>query len=125
MTGNASMAEQEMLEARALSDWVAVISQVATHYRLSFSPGGLQAMARWQLGKPLSVALNNMARHVGLTARRLHEKRDDVSGWRLPLVGLLKEGQIGVVSWIDPPIELFINKISANRSQFRISEDFD
>ena len=38
MTGNASMAEQEMLEARALSDWVAVISQVATHYRLSFSP---------------------------------------------------------------------------------------
>lgn len=101
MTGKSSIAEQETLDARALNDWVAVISQVATHYRLSFSPGGLQAMARWQLGKPLSVALNNMARHVGLTARRLHEKRDDVSGWRLPLVVQLKEGQIGIIHSFD------------------------
>lgn len=101
MIGKSPIAEQETLDARALNDWVAVISQVATHYRLSFSPGGLQAMARWQLGKPLSVALNNMARHVGLTARRLHEKRDDVSGWRLPLVVQLKEGQVGIIHSFD------------------------
>ena len=82
MTGKARIAEQETLEAHALNDWITVISQVATHYRLPFSPGGLQAMARWQLAKPLSVALNNMARHVGLTARRLHEKKDDVSSWQ-------------------------------------------
>lgn len=101
MTGNARMTEQEVLEPKALNAWVVAITQAATHYRLSFSPGGLQAMARWQLGKPMGVALKNMARHVGLSARMLDDKLDDVSGWRLPLVVQLKDGQVAIIHSFD------------------------
>lgn len=101
MTGKATLAEQEALTARALSAWVNAIGQVATHYRLSYSPGGLLAMARWQQGKPLAVALKNMARHVGLSARLLEGRLEDISGWRLPLVVQLVDGQIGILHSFD------------------------
>ncbi|BDH47485.1 ATP-binding protein [Salmonella enterica subsp. enterica serovar Choleraesuis] len=101
MTGNARITEQETLDPKALSSWVSVIGQVATHYRLSFSPGGLQAMARWQQGKPFGTALKNMARHVGLSTRILDDKLDDVSGWRLPLVVQLNDGQVAIIHSFD------------------------
>ena len=101
MSGTARVTEQELLDAKALNAWVAAISQVATHYRLTFSPGGLQAMARWQLGKPLATALKNMARHIGLSSRMLDDKLDDVTGWRLPLVVQLKDGQVAIIHSFD------------------------
>ena len=101
MSGTARVTEQELLDAKALNAWVAAISQVATHYRLTFSPGGLQAMARWQLGKPLATALKNMARHIGLSSRKLDDKLDDVTGWRLPLVVQLKDGQVAIIHSFD------------------------
>lgn len=101
MSGTARVTEQELLDAKALNAWVAAISQVATHYRLTFSPGGLQAMARWQLGKPLATALKNMARHIGLSSRMLDDKLDDATGWRLPLVVQLKDGQVAIIHSFD------------------------
>lgn len=101
MSGTARVTEQELLDAKALNAWVAAISQVATHYRLTFSPGGLQAMARWQLGKPLATALKNMARHIGLSSRMLDDKLDDVTGWRLPLVVQLKDSQVAIIHSFD------------------------
>lgn len=89
------------LTPKALRSWVDTIGQVATHYRLSYSPGGLLAMARWQQNQSLASALKNMARFVGLSARVLDSQLEDITGWRLPLVVQLKNGQPGIIHSYD------------------------
>lgn len=89
------------LTPKALRSWVDTIGQIATHYRLSYSSGGLLAMARWQQNQSLVSVLKNMARFVGLSARVLDSQLEDITGWRLPLVVQLKNGQPGIIHSYD------------------------
>lgn len=86
-------------ETRSLSHWAAAISYVAGHYRLTFSPGALQASARWLEKRPLPQVLQHLARQAGLTARV--QDNQDISAWHLPLVVQLADGKVGVIEHFD------------------------
>ncbi|RLM28270.1 ATP-binding protein [Brenneria alni] len=87
-------------DARLLSRWASAINAVASHYRLAFSPGALQASAQWLEGLTFSQALQNLARQAGMTARILQEHQD-IAAWRLPLAIQLVDGQVGVIEQFD------------------------
>ncbi|MEH0834273.1 type I secretion system permease/ATPase [Pectobacterium cacticida] len=82
-----------------LTHWASAVAYVANHYRLSFSPGALQASARWLEQSPLPQALRHLARQAGLTARICNDR--DMSVWHLPLAIQLMDGQIGVIESFD------------------------
>ncbi|RBP59044.1 ABC transporter transmembrane protein [Brenneria salicis ATCC 15712 = DSM 30166] len=86
-------------QEQALSQWVAAIGYVAAYYRLAFSPGALQASARWLEDCTLSQALQNLARQAGLTA--CVQTHQAITVWRLPLVVQLADGQVGVIEQFD------------------------
>lgn len=85
--------------SHTLSHWAAAMSYVASYYRLSFSPGALQASARWLGQHDFSAALQSLARQAGLTVR-MHDHKD-ISTWQLPLAVQLTNGQIGVIEQFD------------------------
>ena len=88
-------------ESEKLDSWVQAICRVASHYRLTYSPGSVKSVARWQRGRPLPAVLKNMARHAGLSVRMLDSRVTSISGWRLPLVIELNDGQVGVIEHFD------------------------
>ncbi|ROR11138.1 type I secretion system permease/ATPase [Erwinia sp. JUb26] len=84
-----------------LHDWVTAIGHIARHYRLEFSPGGLQAAASWQQDKPLAAIIQNLGRQAGLSGRLLNTEDSEINSWRLPLVIQLNDGQVGIIETYD------------------------
>lgn len=101
MSEKSNVQMQSSPELEDINGWVQAICRVASHYRLSFSPGNVKAIARWQQGRALTTALKNMARHAGLSVRLLEGKPENISGWRLPLAVQLKDGQVAVIEHFD------------------------
>ncbi|EMH4160816.1 type I secretion system permease/ATPase [Pluralibacter gergoviae] len=91
----------ETAGADNIDAWAQAICRVASHYRLTYSPGSVKSVARWQRGRPLPSMLKNMSRHAGLSVRMLDGNIESVSGWRLPLVVQLKDGQVAVIEHFD------------------------
>ncbi|WP_058911074.1 type I secretion system permease/ATPase [Entomohabitans teleogrylli] len=89
------------LSAGELLGWVRAISIIATHYRISFSPGNLQSSARWLQDQPLPDALGTLARQAGLGYQQPGGAQEEISAWRLPLAVQLNDGQIGVIKSFD------------------------
>lgn len=97
MEGTDSAASES--QEQALSQWAAAIGYVAAYYRLAFSPGALQASARWLEDCTFSQALQNLARQAGLTA--CVQTQQAIAAWRLPLVVQLADGQVGIIEQFD------------------------
>ncbi|AMR39266.1 ATP-binding protein [Pluralibacter gergoviae] len=93
--------EPQVAASENFDGWVQAICRVAGHYRLSYSPGSVKSVARWQRGRALPTVLKNMARHAGLSVRMLDGGVTAISGWRLPLVIQLNDGQVGVIEHFD------------------------
>ena len=88
-------------EPENVEGWTQAICRIASHYRLSYSPGSVKSVARWQRGRSLPMMLKNMARHAGLSVRILDGNMASVSGWRLPLAIQLRDGQVAVIEHFD------------------------
>ncbi|MCV9879306.1 type I secretion system permease/ATPase [Brenneria izbisi] len=98
LTERADSAASES-QKQALPQWAAAIGYVAAYYRLAFSPGALQASARWLEDRTFSQALQSLARQAGLTA--CVQSHQAITVWRLPLAVQLTDGQVGVIEQFD------------------------
>ena len=98
--------EPQEAASENVDGWVQAICRVAGHYRLSYSPGSVKSVARWQRGRALPTVLKNMARHAGLSVRMLDGGVTAISGWRLPLVIQLNDGQVLSLIHISEPTRL-------------------
>lgn len=107
-----------------LNEWVLAIGHIASHYRLEYSPGGLQAAANWMHNKSLASTLQNLGRQAGLAARLLSEKELNISSWRLPLAIQLNDGQVGIIESFDGEDNVGVSFISDDQlvTQLTFSE---
>ena len=74
---------EEMIGDLALSQWAQAITHIASHYRVTCSPGAIQANAPWFAGKNKPLALTQLARQAGLSFHALDTTKHLFSQWRL------------------------------------------
>lgn len=56
---------EQTISESALNLWAQAISHIASHYRVTCSPGAIQANAPWFAGKNKPLALTQLARRGG------------------------------------------------------------
>lgn len=81
-----------------LGGWIDAVMAVAAHYQLDTSRERIRVAARWTDKQDLGESVQQMARMVGLTLRRVAPRLDTLSPWRLPVVLQLRDGQVAVVT---------------------------
>jgi ATP-binding cassette subfamily C protein LapB len=119
----ASPPVEELLTERSLSHWALAISHVAAHYRISCSPGTLQANAPWFKDKGMHSALTQLSREAGLSFHQLTPSQEAISHWRLPVVASLNDGQLVVIEHFDGQDTVDIHLIDSEQRSNRIALD--
>ncbi|WP_336961449.1 type I secretion system permease/ATPase [Sphingobium aquiterrae] len=83
-----------------VAPWLEALRLVARHYRLSLSMQAASNTARWDDAEQDAARLHNLARSLGLRIKVAEPDGFDLaaSGWRLPLILELRNGQVAVVT---------------------------
>jgi len=86
-----------------IENWVAALRVVADYYGLPMSTQAATLSGMWDNSENEQERLHNLARQLGLRVRFDDAQIFDLaaSGWRLPLVLQLRDGQIAVVRALD------------------------
>lgn len=86
-----------------IGNWVAALRVVADYYGLPMSTQAATLSGLWDNSEDEQERLQNLARQLGLRVRFDEPQAFDLiaSGWRLPLVLELRDGQIAVVRALD------------------------
>lgn len=86
-----------------VEDWVAALRVIADYYRLPMSTQAATLAGRWADGETTQERLGSLARQLGLRVRFADPYTFDLaaSGWRLPVVLELRDGQVVVVRALD------------------------
>jgi len=116
-----AMPETALLTDVALGQWAQAVSHVASRYRIACSPGTLQANAPWLKGKPMILALSQLAKEAGLTFQLLTADQQVINSWRLPVVAQLKDGNLCVIEHFDGEDTLEVRFIDSTPQNNRFS----
>lgn len=81
-----------------LHGWLDAILQVASHYRVPCSRESIRTAAAWEQSRDVELAVRQMARQAGLAVRWLKPELAQVTTWHLPLVVVLEDGQVAVIT---------------------------
>ena len=82
----------------AVDGWLELLARVARHYRLPVSEQRARLAAQWDLGGDEDARILALARATGLTVRFSTPQEVKLSGWRLPMIVRLADGEIGRAS---------------------------
>lgn len=88
---------EDAIGEHALSQWAQAMTHIASHYRVTCSPGAIRANAPWFAGKNRAMALSQLARQAGLSFHELDTATQAFGQWRLPVVAELRDGQLMVI----------------------------
>ncbi len=115
---------EQTISESALNLWAQAISHIASHYRVTCSPGAIQANAPWFAGKNKPLALTQLARQAGLSFHTLDTTKQLFSQWRLPVVAELRDGQIMVIEHFngEDALDVFIIAEEGQRNRLAIAE---
>jgi ATP-binding cassette subfamily C protein LapB len=85
----------------AVDGWLELLARVARHYRLPVSEQRARLAAQWDLGGDEDARILALARATGLTVRFSTPQEVKLSGWRLPMIVRLADGEIALIDGID------------------------
>lgn len=85
----------------AVDGWLELLARVARHYRLPVSEQRARLAAQWDLGGDENARILALARATGLTVRFSTPQEVKLSGWRLPMIVRLADGEIALIDGID------------------------
>ncbi|ENE6233892.1 type I secretion system permease/ATPase [Escherichia coli] len=71
---------------------------VARYYRLDFSQENVRATVNWERDSKREELLTDMARQLGMGLRLVEFSADSLNPWRLPLIAVFDNQQIGVIT---------------------------
>lgn len=78
--------------------WSEALQHVARHYKVPFSPRGVEHLSQALGGGASGDLLARLAGKLGLGIRPAIASMQTLSSWRLPAILQLKDGSVGVVS---------------------------
>lgn len=84
--------------ASTVDAWLDAMMTVARHYRLDFSREHVRNTTHWERDSQREALLTEMARQTGMGLRLMPFSPDSLSPWRLPLVAVFDDQQIGVIT---------------------------
>ena len=115
---------EDVIGEPTLSQWAQAMTHIAGHYRVTCSPGAIQANAPWFAGKNRSLALTQLARQAGLSFHTLDTTKQVFSQWRLPVVAELRDGQIMVIEHFngEDTLDVFIIAEEGQRNRLTVTE---
>ena len=85
----------------SIDGWLELLGRVARHYRLPVSEQRARLAAQWDLGGDDETRIRTLARATGLTVRFAPPNEVRLSGWRLPVIARLSDGEIALIEGID------------------------
>lgn len=85
----------------SVDGWLELLGRVARHYRLPVSEQRARLAAQWDLGGDEDARILALARATGLTVRFATPQAVTLSGWRLPMIVRLADGEIALIDGID------------------------
>ena len=71
---------------------------VARYYRLDFSQDNVRATVNWERDSKREELLTDMARQLGMGLRLVEFSADSLNPWRLPLIAVFDNQQVGVIT---------------------------
>ncbi|AGE94634.1 ATP-binding protein [Citrobacter amalonaticus Y19] len=78
--------------------WLDAMITVARHYRLDFSRENVRTTVNWERDSQREELLTDMARQLGMGLRLMPFSSDSLTPWRLPLVAVFDDGELGVIT---------------------------
>lgn len=78
--------------------WLDAMITVARHYRLDFSRENVRTTVNWERDSQREELLTDMARQLGMGLRLMPFSSDSLNPWRLPLVAVFDDGELGVIT---------------------------
>lgn len=78
--------------------WLEAMIAVARYYRLDFSQENVRATVNWERDSKREELLTDMARQLGMGLRLVEFSADSLNPWRLPLIAVFDNQQIGVIT---------------------------
>lgn len=78
--------------------WLEAMIAVARYYRLDFSQENVRATVNWERDSKREELLTDMARQLGMGLRLVEFSTDSLNPWRLPLIAVFDNQQIGVIT---------------------------
>ncbi|EHQ8140883.1 type I secretion system permease/ATPase [Escherichia albertii] len=84
--------------AQSVAAWLEAMIAVARHYRLDFSQENVRATVNWERDSKREALLTDMARQLGMGLRLAAFSADSLNPWRLPLIAVFDNQQIGVIT---------------------------
>ncbi len=80
--------------------WLEAVLTIAKHYRMECSPERIRLHLDWNKTDNLDELLFLMTRQIGLNVRKVDFTPDIINPWRLPLMVVFHDGQVGVIDKI-------------------------
>lgn len=84
--------------AQSVEAWLEAMIAVARYYRLDFSQENVRATVNWERDSKPEELLTDMARQLGMGLRLVEFSADSLNPWRLPLIAVFDNQQIGVIT---------------------------
>lgn len=82
----------------AVEAWLEAMIAVARYYRLDFSQENVRTTVNWERDSKREELLVDMARQLGMGLRLMPFSADALNPWRLPLIAVFDNQQIGVIT---------------------------
>ena len=87
--------------ATGIDGWLELLGRVARQYRLPVSEQRARLAAQWDLGDDDDARIRTLARATGLTVRFAAPRDVRLTGWRLPVIARLSDGEIALIEGVD------------------------
>ena len=84
--------------AQSVEAWLEAMIAVARYYRLDFSQENVRATVNWERDSKREELLTDMARQLGMGLRLVEFSADSLNPWRLPLIAVFDNQQVGVIT---------------------------
>ena len=81
--------------------YLQAILLIAKHYRIETSEERIRLQMDWAGASAADEVVKTIARQIGLSVRKSKFSKEMLNPWRLPVIVVLKDGQVGVVDQAD------------------------
>ncbi|HBC9557898.1 TPA: type I secretion system permease/ATPase, partial [Escherichia coli] len=81
--------------------YLQAILLIAKHYRIETSEERIRLQMDWAGASAADEVVKTIARQIGLSVRKSKFSKEMLNPWRLPVIVVFKDGQVGVVDQAD------------------------
>ncbi|MFX5701035.1 cysteine peptidase family C39 domain-containing protein, partial [Acinetobacter baumannii] len=76
--------------------YLQAILLIAKHYRIETSEERIRLQMDWAGASAADEVVKTIARQIGLSVRKSKFSKEMLNPWRLPVIVVFKDGQVGV-----------------------------